>query len=281
MKRTTYVILGVLLALLAGMSATIIYWGTHSGDNSERVIRLEGERRERLLPACKVVRFQADEVLRKYDDNAEQAYYFRLHNMHLEVTPADAATGSFSYAADIEEFLDFQTHGDTLDVLLSFPPEKLREKMPQGEMPSYFILETTPFYLRLPEGVEQLTGNMFYAVELMDLRHDSLAIDFSEDSGTVFVRNSRFRALSASSSQLCLLSGSVDHLHLDLDKLRGFEMEADSFHIDTEYLSGSYGVTFSADARECRRILWNPLTEDAWLNLEVKKQSEILLRNEQ
>ena len=41
MKRTTYVILGVLLALLAGMSATIIYWGTHSGSASDITVRLE------------------------------------------------------------------------------------------------------------------------------------------------------------------------------------------------------------------------------------------------
>lgn len=277
MKRTTYVILGVLLALLAGMSATIIYWGTHSGSVSDMTIRLEGEERMRPLPVCKVIRFRMDRMLHKQGGNDELNYYLAVNNIRLKVTSADTAAGSFFYVADIEEFMDFQSQGDTLDIVFSFPPEKLKKKMPQGEIPSYFNLQAEPLELRLPESVEYLKGEVFDVVELQDLQRDSLAIDFSDGPATVFVQNSHFRALSALSRQLCLNSGSVDRLYLNLDGLYNFKVETDSFRIDTEYLSGSRNVDFQADPQECRRILWNPLSENAKLNLKMKNPSEILL----
>lgn len=279
MKRTTYVILGVLLALLAGMSATIIYWGTYSGSVSDMTIRLEGEERMRPLPVCKVIRFQMDKTLYKYDGKNDFHYYFTLNNAHLIVTPADTATGSFSYAADMEEFMSFKAHGDTLDVVFSFPPEELQKRMPEGKIVPSFILRTSPFSLRLPESVERLNGEMLYAVELQDLQRDSLAIDFSDSPATVFVQNSRFRALSVLARQLDLVSGSVDHLYLNLDELYSFEVKTDSFRIDTEYLSGSRNADFQADPQECRRILWNPLSKETKLNLKMKNPSEILLRD--
>lgn len=278
MKRTTYIILGVLLALLAGMSATIIYWGTHSGSASDMIVRLEGEERMRPLPACKVIRFRMDRMLHKQGGNDELNYYLAVNNIRLKVTSADTATGSFFYVADIEEFMDFQSQGDTLDIVFSFPPEKLKKKMPQGKIPSYFNLQAEPLELRLPESVEYLKGEVFDAVELQDLQRDSLFIDFLHSPATVFVQNSHFRALSALSRQLCLNSGSVDHLYLNLDELYSFEVKTDSFRIDTEYLSGSRSVDFQADPQECRRILWNPLSENAKLNLKIKNPSEILLR---
>lgn len=278
MKRTTYIILGVLLALLAGMSATIIYWGTHSGSASDMTVRLEGEERVRPLPACKVIRFRMDRMLHKQGGNDELNYYLAVNNIRLKVTSADTATGSFFYVADIEEFMDFQSQGDTLDIVFSFPTEKLKKKMPQGKIPSYFNLQAEPLELRLPESVEYLKGEVFDAVELQDLQRDSLAIDFFDGPATVFVQNSHFRALSALSRQLCLNSGSVDRLYLNLDGLYNFKVETDSFRIDTEYLSGSRNVDFQADPQECRRILWNPLSKNAKLNLKMKNPSEILLR---
>ena len=278
MKRTTYVILGVLLALLAGMSATIIYWGTHSGSASDMTVRLEGEERMRPLPACKVIRFRMDRMLHKQGGNDELNYYLAVNNIRLKVTSADTATGSFFYVADIEEFMDFQSQGDTLDIVFSFPPEKLKKKMPQGKIPSYFNLQAEPLELRLSESVEYLKGEGFDAVELQDLQRDSLFIDFFDGPATVSVQNSHFRALSALSRQLCLNSGSVDRLYLNLDGLYNFKVETDSFRIDTEYLSGSRNVDFQADPQECRRILWNPLSKNAKLNLKMKNPSEILLR---
>lgn len=277
MKRTTYIILGVLLALLAGMSATIIYWGTHSGSASDMTVRLEGEERVRPLPACKVIRFRMDRMLHKQDGNDELNYYLSVNNIRLKVTSADTAAGSLFYVADIEEFMDFQSQGDTLDIVFSFPPEKLKKKMPHGKIPSYFNLQAEPLELRLPESVECLKGEVFDAVELQDLQRDSLFIDFLHSPATVFVQNSRFHALSALSRQLCLNSGSVDRLHLNLDELYNFKVETDSFRIDTEYLSGSRNVDFQADPQECRRILWNPLLENAKLNLKMKNRGEILL----
>lgn len=278
MKRTTYIILGVLLALLAGMSATIIYWGTHSGSVSDMTVRLEGEEQVRPLPACKVVRFQMDKTLYKYDGRDDFTYYFTLNTAHLIVTPADTATGSFSYAADMENFMSFETNGDTLDVVFSFPPEELRKRMPEGKIAPSFIIKTAPLSLRLSESVECLKGDLFDAVELQDLQRDSLAIDFSDSPATVFVQNSRFRALSALSRQLHLNSGSVDRLHLNLDELYSFKVETDSFRIDTEYLCGSEAVDFHANPKECRHILWNPLSKDARLHLNMENRSEILLR---
>lgn len=278
MKRTTYVILGVLLALLAGMSATIIYWGTHSGSVSDMTVRLEGEERMRPLPACKVIRFRMDRMLHKQGGNDELNYYLAVNNIRLKVTSADTATGSFFYVADIEEFMDFQSQGDTLDIVFSFPPEKLKKKMPHGKIPSYFSLQAEPLELRLPESVEYLKGEVFDAVELQDLQRDSLFIDFFDGPATVSVQNSHFRVLSALSRQLCLNSGSVDRLYLNLDGLYNFKVETDSFRINTEYLSGSRSVDFQADPQECRRILWNPLSENAKLNLKIKNPSEILLR---
>ena len=106
MKRTTYIILGVLLALLAGMSAIIIYWGTHSGSASDMTVRLEGEERMRPLPACKVIRFRMDRMLHKQGGNDELNYYLAVNNnnIRLKVTSADTTAGSLFYV-HMEKYL--------------------------------------------------------------------------------------------------------------------------------------------------------------------------------
>lgn len=107
----------------------------------------------RPLPVCKVIRFQMDKTLYKYDGKNDFHYYFTLNNAHLIVTPADTATGSFSYAADMEEFMSFKAHGDTLDVVFSFPPEELQKRMPEGKIVPFLFYGLHLFLCACPKAL--------------------------------------------------------------------------------------------------------------------------------
>lgn len=276
MKRTTYIILGVLLALLAGMSGTIIYWGTQGRNYSGGIVRLKGEDRMKPLPSCKVVRLVEDRTVYKYNENISYRILPDAHN--LVVTSADSAVGSFVYPSGLEEFLRFEQKGDTLDIVYGFPPEKLKKLADDHELDYSTSLVISPVRLCLPDGVELLRANLQTSyTTLQGMRRDSFALDLLRNSH-LELDGAHFRALSVKSGEMAFVSGSVESLYLNLDGMRKMTVVPDSFRIDTEYLSGTSNVNFHANPQECRRILWNPVSKDARLNLIMKSRSEILLR---
>ena len=276
MKRTTYILLGVLLALLAGMSGTIILMSMLSTPYKHSKIFLKGEDRMKPLPSCKVVRLVEDRTVYKYNENISYRILPDAHN--LVVASADSAVGSFVYPSGLEEFLRFEQKGDTLDIVYGFPPEKLEKLADDHKLDYSTSLVISPVRLCLPDGVELLRVDLqtSYAT-VQGMRRDSFALDLLRNSH-LELDGAHFRALSVKSREMTFVSGSVESLYLNLDNMRRMAVVPDSFRIDTEYLSGTSNVNFHANPQECRRLLWTPLSEDARLNLIMKSRSEILLR---
>ena len=275
MKRTTYILLGVLLALLAGMSGTIILMSMLSTPYKHSKIFLKGEERMKPLPSCKVVRLVEDWTVYKYNENISYRILPDAHN--LVVASADSAVGSFVYPSGLEEFLRFEQKGDTLDIVYGFPPEKLKKLADDHELDYSTSLVISPVRLCLPDGVKLLRVNLQTSyTRVQGMRRDSFALDLLRNSHLEF-DGAHFRALSVKSREMTFVSGSVESLYLNLDDIRKMTVVPDSFRIDTEYLSGTSNVNFHANPQECRRIVWIPLTKKAMLNLKMKDRTEILL----
>ena len=89
------------------------------------------------------------------------------------------------------------------------------------------------------------------------------------------VEDCRIVSLSAHAQNLRFHSGDVRNLHLDLDGIADWRVNKDSFHIDTEHLSGSGNRRNYLQKGECRRVLWTPKSKDASLDVVLRQAARI------
>jgi hypothetical protein len=93
--------------------------------------------------------------------------------------------------------------------------------------------------------------------------------------GAACVEDCRINSLSACAESLHFNSGEVHDLYLNLDDIRRWDVETDSFHIDTEHLTGSREHRNTLQKGECRQVLWTPQTEKASLTLNLPEAAKI------
>lgn len=107
------------------------------------------------------------------------------------------------------------------------------------------------------------------------LRSDTLSFDIQ---GNVRMHDCQISNLSAQAIDIRFQSGKVDNLHLNLDFLRGWTVNVDSFHIDTEHLSSSLVSYCYLQKGECRRLKWKPTGKNGELNIQLKEETELECR---
>ena len=117
MKRTTYIMMGMLLAGLLAVAGTLFYLSTVSVDATNRFVEIGGERKTVQLPACRVVHLM-------YADVRKDAPIYDFSNLLLDIAPADTAAGSLSYRSGLDRFLTMETVADTLRLVFRQPNEQ-------------------------------------------------------------------------------------------------------------------------------------------------------------
>lgn len=127
--------------------------------------------------------------------------------------------------------------------------------------------------MNIPQGVEEIISeNYNMHTQFADLSRDSLAF---KTQGTTIINDCQIKSLSAKAPTLHFQSGQVDSLYLNLDFITEWTVDTDSFHIDTEHLSGSYEPNYYLQKNECRQVLWTPLSEKAELQIKLKEKARI------
>lgn len=166
--------------------------------------------------------------------------------------------------------MEWKTAGDTLQIYFSFPTDKLA---PQYQKMKWLRVRSEAIQMNIPQGVEEIISESYNMhTQFADLSRDSLAF---KTQGTTIINDCQIKSLSAKAPALFFQSGQVDSLYLNLDLVKEWTVDTDSFHIDTEHLSGSYEPNYYLQKNECRQVLWTPLSEKAELQIKLKEKARI------
>lgn len=230
MKRTTYIIIGMLFAgailvigTLTSIFSTGITW-------EESFLDIKGERTSKQMPECRVVH-----LMSKVEAKDLEERYVSFDQTTLKIGPTDSLTGSLTYTSELNNYMEWKTAGDTLQIYFSFPTDKLA---PQYQKMKWLRVRSEAIQMNIPQGVEEIISENYYMyTQFADLSRDSLAF---KTQGTTIINDCRIKSLSAKAPTLHFQSGQVDNLYLNLDFITEWTVDTDSFHIDTEHLSGSY-----------------------------------------
>lgn len=230
MKRTTYIIIGMLFAgailvigTLTSIFSTGITW-------EESFLDIKGERTSKQMPECRVVH-----LMSKVEAKDLEERYVSFDQTTLKIGPTDSLTGSLTYTSELNNYMEWKTAGDTLQIYFSFPTDKLA---PQYQKMKWLRVRSEAIQMNIPQGVEEIISeNYNMHTQFADLSRDSLAF---KTQGTTIINDCQIKSLSAKAPTLHFQSGQVDSLYLNLDFITAWTVDSDSFHIDTEHLSGSY-----------------------------------------
>lgn len=265
MKRTTYIIIGMLFAgailvigTLTSIFSTGITW-------EESFLDIKGERTSKQMPECRVVH-----LMSKVEAKDLEERYVSFDQTTLKIGPTDSLTGSLTYTSELNNYMEWKTAGDTLQIYFSFPTDKLA---PQYQKMKWLRVRSEAIQMNIPQGVEEIISeNYNMHTQFADLSRDSLAF---KTQGTTIINDCQIKSLSAKAPTLHFQSGQVDSLYLNLDFITEWTVDSDSFHIDTEHLSGSYEPNCYLQKNECRQVLWTPLSEKAELQIKLKEKARI------
>lgn len=267
MKRTTYIIIGMLFAgaiLVIGTLASILSTGTTW---EESCLDIKGERTSRQMPECRVVH-----LMWKVEAQDLEERHVSFEQTTLKIGPTDSLTGRLTYTSELNNYMEWKTAGDTLQIYFSFPTDKLA---PQYQKLKWLRVRCEAIQMNIPQGVEEIISENYYMhTQFAGLSRDSLAFNINSQGATL-INDCRIKSLSAKAPALFFQSGQVDNLYLNLDFIREWTVDTDSFHIDTEHLSGSYEPNCYLQKNECRQVLWTPLSEKAELNIKLKEKARI------
>lgn len=265
MKRTTYIIIGMLFAgailvigTLTSIFSTGITW-------EESFLDIKGERTSKQMPECRVVH-----LMSKVEAKDLEKRYVSFDQTTLKIGPTDSLTGSLTYTSELNNYMEWKTAGDTLQIYFSFPTDKLA---PQYQKMKWLRVRCEAIQMNIPQGVEEIISeNYNMHTQFADLSRDSLAF---KTQGTTIINDCQIKSLSAKAPTLHFQSGQVDSLYLNLDFITEWTVDSDSFHIDTEHLSGSYEPNCYLQKNECRQVLWTPLSGKAQLHIKLKEKARI------
>lgn len=252
----------MLLIGVVALGGILFYVSTHSTNWEDTFMEIGGEQKTVQLPECKYVEF----VMIRVED--EQPVSFT--ELPLVVTPTDVADGSLTIAAGLEQYMTLRKADDVLWIEFRFPSEKLESPYDRR---NWLRIRSAAMQLNLPADVQRV------GADIMDLRGtfrgfrcDTLSVWMSDYAE---LEDCRITSLHASGRELNLKSGEVQNLYLNLDACRQWNVDTESFHIDTEYLTGSGEHHCNLQKGESRRVLWAPLKEDASLNLKLNQTTTI------
>lgn len=273
MKRTTYILFGMLVAGLVAVCGTIFYIASLGSSWEDSFVELKGDLVTRTLPACRFVQLSALPATPdgRPDDSSPFTVSFR--GVPFTMQPTADSVPALTLASVLSDHLTTQVAGDTLCLTFLFSREDLADGLRHDG--GWAKLRSLPMTLSLPAGVERVASS----IESLDVvcqgfRRDSLALDMNN---RLTVKDCTFAALSAQAVTLRFDSGRIGNLHLDLDRISDWSVQADSFSIDTEHLSSSRSSVNNLQPGECRRVLWTPRTNDASLQLTLHEAAEVLI----
>ena len=114
MKRTTYIIFGMLLTGLVVVCAGIFYASMQVTGWDNNFLDIKGEKKTVQLPECKVIQMVAIRNIITTGEGEKKGIRMpAFGELPLKITPAEAGQGTFTYASGMDEFMTMNSVGDT------------------------------------------------------------------------------------------------------------------------------------------------------------------------
>lgn len=264
MKRTTYILVGILISLLVLMVGGALYISTQGTDRDIYTLPVSDKMEKSEFPGIRAVKL--------YTDDSRS---IGLHGAHLNVVPASDGQVRLSYPES--DYLKVSRNADTLVICLDlsnydFPGRKKDYILPTLQVEGLQLtLETGAGLTFLSNRI----GGM--NTEIRGMQADSLTI-YSIGDG-ICLDSCHIRALNVDGWVAFYANQSaIRHLYLDLDGVH--QWTVDQCAIDTEHLTGSGNHRHQLQKRECRQVVWTPKEEDASLSVVLSKKSTFMLQPE-
>lgn len=153
MKRTTYIIIGMLFAgaiLVIGTLASILSTGTTW---EESCLDIKGEQTSRQMPECRVVHLMC-----KVEAQDLEERHVSFEQTTLKIGPTDSLTGNLTYTSELNNYMEWKTAGDTLQIYFSFPTDKLA---PQYQKLKWLRVRCEAIQMNIPQGVEEIISESY------------------------------------------------------------------------------------------------------------------------
>ncbi len=282
MKRTTYILFGMLLAGVGLIFGSMLLLSFYSGDVEDSLIYAKGENKTVQFPESKVVLLTVEprHIYVKKGNGTKVSYnqIISFRDTPLKVHSSETVTGSFTYPSEIDRFMKILTVEDTVRISFNFPDEILTDK--QKDM-STLYLHAKAMSLRLPAAIQLLENNLHQQEVVFENLHDdtlSLIINGGwRQMSYGRMENCKINALTVQGGKWFFNKGEVENLHLHLDNIRNWQVNTDSFHIDTEYLYGIGENNCILQKGECRQIVWKPQSKKALLQVSLKQAARVIV----
>lgn len=277
MKRTTYIIIGMLVGtvcLLVGGITLMLSLGSVRGPH-QNIVMQEGEKTFQL-PECKYVAMKKTVEYKEVKPGLfELENQWTFLDMPLVLTDTTGASPVLTMDAGLEKMLQMEMRGDTLDLKFSLPEELWANNSDERTFLGVF---TPAMKLALPKDVNLVSADLdLKYIEITKLERENYLIDFPRE--TVFVNECSFDTLYVENGRSVeMKSGRADNLFINCDQVYSWMVTDDSFQVDTEYLRGSGNVRNQLTSNECRRVIWTPMGEEARLNVNIACPVEIIVK---
>lgn len=267
-----------MLAGLLAMSGIIFYISLHATEWEETFMEIKGERQTVVLPPCKVVKFTQPRENVVWKKRREIVSAYRIVSFRkapLTVSPTDSLQARVSLAADMTAFMSVTSVGDTAFVVFGIPADKVEKRFQDT---NFLKIKSERMQLSIPADVQAVWVDIYgMETEFRDFCCDTLSFRVADKAE---VRDCRIASLAARAQTLRLNSGETHNLFLNLDDVADWRVNVDSFHIDTEYLTGSKKHRNVLQRGECRQILWTPQDDGASLNVVLNQAARIEMDEE-
>lgn len=273
MKRTTYIIFGMLLAGLVVVCAGIFYTSMQVTGWDNIFLDIKGEKKTVQLPECKVIQMAAIRNIITTSEGEEKGIRMpAFGELPLKITPAEVGQGTFTYASGMDEFMTMNSVGDTLHIVFDFPNDKLEKEYQD----LYWLnLRSAEMNIALPDHVQCLQTSLAdQKMTVEGLTRDSLSL-MVQDYATI--NDCNFRALTVRNGAWLFNTGKADNLYLHLNGIRSWNVNASSFHVDTEYLYAHGNQKCTLEKGECQQVVWMPQSEGASLNIKLKEAATVVV----
>lgn len=268
MKKTTYIMIGLLLAGFLLVGGVLFWVPLLVSEEGNNVLVLEGDEVLKPLPPFRTV------YVVHRPDTLPPLPELSFEEMPLRVEASEEAGGSLRYPKDLEPFVSAEVQDSVLYIAFDFSRIALDERYKDA----YILkLDCGMLGLCLPSNATKLVDEMGgHDVELYNLERDTFSVN---TSGNVVANYCHFGSLHAEVLGLELSSGSIDDLYLNIEQLFGISINVDQCSIGTEHLSGRYGnCSYAVSPDECREVRWEPLDEDASLDLRLQQPARVELK---
>lgn len=263
MKRTTYILIGLLIAGLVVIVATIVAVSLSGKDNRIDSLMLDGEQVEMKLDGVHVVKMFVTQ------GEVMKPRHITMSGNLTVTNPLKAGKELFSYPKN--QHLKVNQKNDTLFVELDFNeysiPDRFKYKdwIPVIGLDLHLAVDTT--FTSIVSKVEEVKLN------LKGMRADSLCV--RADRQSVLLDSCQFRSFDVKGNRLNFKAknSKMDNFYLNLDNVRKWTF--DNTEVGTQYLSGHGRQSNDLQKGECRRVVWTPLDKDARLQLNIREKAEI------